>query len=139
MAKAPGKPRQRPPVPSCKSLVDPSNYKVRVSYRQSGRNAAEVDETPARTRVRQLPRQVAAAHQEAVDGVRGLAALADRPHHEALAAADVAGGKHLLPRLDAVVALAGIEALEAPARHDCKAQLLDEVILHRPGKTHGEQ
>jgi heat shock protein HtpX len=36
-----------------------------------------------------------AAHQELVDRVRALAAFADRPHHQRLAAAHVAGGEHL--------------------------------------------
>ena len=42
-----------------------------------------------------LPRQVGLAHQEAVDRARALAAFADRPHHERLAAAHVAGREHL--------------------------------------------
>src|SRR5581483_10844381 len=84
-------------------------------------------------------RPVAAAHQEAVDGVRGLAALADRPYHQALPAAHVAGGEHLAPRLDAVVAVVGVEPLEAAARHDGQLEVLDESILDRPGEAHGEQ
>ena len=45
-----------------------------------------------------LPRQVRRAHQELVDRVRGLAAFADRPHHQRLAAAHVAGGEDLRVR-----------------------------------------
>ena len=52
-----------------------------------------------------------------------------------LAAADVAGGEHLAAALDAVVALGGIEALEAPARHDGEAQLLDDVALDRARRS----
>ena len=40
-------------------------------------------------------RQVRRSHQEFVDGARALAAFADRPDHQRLAAAHVAGGKHL--------------------------------------------
>ena len=42
-----------------------------------------------------LPRQRGRSHQELVDRVRALAAFADRPHHQRLAAAHVAGGEHL--------------------------------------------
>src|SRR5262245_35094221 len=60
-----------------------------------------------------LAGEVAAAHQEAVDGVRGVPALADCPHDQALAAPDVAGGKQLRAGLDAVVALIRVKPLEA--------------------------
>src|SRR5690348_15851515 len=42
-----------------------------------------------------LLREVAAAHQVFVDGARALAAFADRPHHQRLAAAHVSGSEHL--------------------------------------------
>ena len=45
-----------------------------------------------------LPRQVRLPHQERVDRARAQAALADRPHHQRLAAAHVAGGEHVRPR-----------------------------------------
>src|SRR5207247_9111068 len=41
-------------------------------------------------------RQVAAPHQVLVDRTRGLAAFADRPHHERLPAAHIARGEHLV-------------------------------------------
>src|SRR5208282_2159882 len=46
--------------------------------------------------VRALPWQQRGAHQKFIDGVRRLAALADRPHDQRLAAAHVAGGKDLV-------------------------------------------
>ena len=45
-------------------------------------------------------------------------------------AADVAGREHLLARLDAIVALVGVETLEAAARHHRRLQLLHDVVLH---------
>ena len=45
-----------------------------------------------------LPRQRGRSHQELVDRVRALAAFADRPHHQRLAAAHVAGREHLRVR-----------------------------------------
>src|SRR5215470_13128206 len=83
--------------------------------------------------------QIAPAHQEAVDGMGSLPALANGPHHQALAAADIAGREQLWPRLDAIVALVGVEPLEAPARHHAEAELLNDVALHRAGEAHGEE
>ena len=45
---------------------------------------------------RRSPRQRRRSHQELVDGARSLAAFADRPDHQRLAAAHVAGGEHLV-------------------------------------------
>ena len=64
--------------------------------------------------------------------------LADGPHDERLATTNVARGEHLLAALDAVVALGGIEALEAPTRHNGEAQLDRDVGLDRPREAHGE-
>src|SRR5207245_8816055 len=47
---------------------------------------------------KKLPRQIRLPHQKLIDGPRAEAALADRPHHERLAAAHVAGGEHVRPR-----------------------------------------
>src|SRR5258708_37154749 len=54
------------------------------------------------------PRQVGAAHEEFVDGARALAAFADGPHDQRLAAPDVAGGKHAGHR-GRVIALRGLD------------------------------
>src|SRR5262249_28766587 len=88
---------------------------------------------------RGLPRQVASAHQEAIDRMRGLSALANGPYHQTLTAAHVAGREHLWPRLDAGVTVVGVEPLEASARHHGEAEVFYEVALHRPGETHREQ
>src|SRR5438067_2520023 len=48
----------------------------------------------ARCGLKQLNRgQIRAAHQELIHTARGLAAFADSPNYEGLAAADVAGGE----------------------------------------------
>src|SRR6188768_2608867 len=82
-----------------------------------------------------LPRQVGLAHEEFVDGVRRLAAFADGPHHERLAAAHVAGGKHLRPR-GAVVELV---SLHVAALIEVELQVLNHALLHRMQEAHGEQ
>src|SRR5262245_31334727 len=67
-----------------------------------------------------LAGEVAAAHQEAVDGMGGLPTLADRPYHQALTTPDIAGGKQLRVALDAVVTLVRVKPLEAAARNHGK-------------------
>src|SRR5262245_66477606 len=84
------------------------------------------------------PWQVAPAHQEAIDCMCSLPALANGPYHQTLTAAHVAGREHLWPRLDAVVTVVGVEPLEASARHHGEAEVFYEVALHRPGETHRE-
>ena len=50
---------------------------------------------PTRGRDKLLPRQIRLPHQERVDRAGAQAAFADRPHHQRLAAAHVAGGEHV--------------------------------------------
>src|SRR5580700_12131924 len=55
----------------------------------------------------ELTRQQRRSHQKLVDRVRGLAAFADRPDDERLAATHVAGGKDLVERGAVVVGRGG--------------------------------
>ncbi len=71
-------------------------------------------------------RQLALAHEELVDRARGLTAFADRPDHEALAAAHVAGGEDLVER----------GAIVAVRRLDVAARVRgDRELLHHPSCT----
>jgi hypothetical protein len=79
----------------------------------------------------------AAAHQELVHRARGLAAFADGPHHQRLAAAHVAGGKDL-------VHVGGVAAVALGAGLGVAAGvLLDAEGVqhggHRVGEAHGQQ
>src|SRR5262249_6555384 len=74
-----------------------------------------------------------------IDGVRGLATLADRPDHEALPAAYVARHEHLGARFDAVVPVIGVEALEASARHNLEAKLRDRTVFDGTREAHCQQ
>src|SRR5262245_35789260 len=85
------------------------------------------------------PWQVAPAHQEAIDCMCSLPALANGPYHQTLTAAHVASRKHLWPRLDAVVTVVGVEPLEASTGRNGEAELFYDVALHRPGETHRQQ
>ena len=109
----------RAPFAACsRRRVDSERSSEGVRDRGFSARARLADAEPLTKSKRASARQRGLAHQELVDRLGGLAAFADRPHDERLAAADVAGGEHLRPARDAVVALVGIEALEAAARDD---------------------
>ena len=77
------------------SLGAGRNTSLRGRIRAFSAGSAETlvaSQTSARGR---LPRQVCRAHQELVDRVRSLTALADRPHDQRLAAPHVAGREDL--------------------------------------------
>ena len=95
-----------------------------ISRYQSGRGPAQVVDAALRLpdgegavpgvadRHRALPRQVGRAHQAQVDGAGALAAFADGPDHQRLAAAHVAAGEDLL--------LAGL-VLDRVGQRRCRA------------------
>src|SRR5258706_2275864 len=83
-------------------------------------------------------RQLGAAHEECVDLARALAALADRPHHERLAAAHVAGGEDL--RHGGRVAAGAFGGrLHVAARVLGHAELVDHAFMHRMHIAHREE
>ena len=75
------------------------------------------------------------AHQELVDRVRGLAAFADRPDHQRLAAAHVAGGEDLVERGLVVVGV----GLDVAARVEREPERLDHALVHRMHEAHRQQ
>src|SRR5690606_19462960 len=84
-------------------------------------------------------RQVSTAHEVAGDRSCRLPALADGPYDEALAAAHIAGNEELVTAPDAVVAVIGLEALEASACDHGQVHLPHDVTLDGPREAHGEQ
>ena len=67
--------------------------------------------------------------------MRGLTALADRPHHQRLAAPHVAGGEDLRVR---GLILVGV-GLHVAARIELEPERLDHALVHRMHEAHGEQ
>src|SRR5690606_4930200 len=82
---------------------------------------------------RPLPRQDRGAHQVFVHRPRALAAFADRPDHQRLAAPGVAAREHV--GLRSAVA-EGVGA-HAAARIELDAALFDEAALARAHEAHG--
>src|SRR5262245_22897741 len=76
-----------------------------------------------------LPRKLRKAHEEFVDRTGALTALADRPDHERLPAADVARGEHLRHRSDVGRGAFG-RRLRIAARVLLHAKLVEQR-LHR--------
>src|SRR5262249_53610205 len=82
-----------------------------------------------------LPRQRGRAHQELVDRVCGLAAFADRPHHQRLAASHVAAGEHFRVR----AAIGDRIGLDVAAQVKLELEVGDHTLVHRVHETHCEQ
>src|SRR5262249_48881942 len=80
-------------------------------------------------------RQPRRSHQKFVDRVRGLAAFADRPDHQRLAAADVAGGEHLVDRGAVIVGRGG----DVAALVELEPEVFHQALVHRMHEAHGEQ
>ena len=67
--------------------------------------------------------------------MRRLAALADRPHHQRLAAAHVAGGKDLVDRGAVIAGVGG----DIAALVERQAEVLDHALVHRMHEAHRQQ
>ena len=83
----------------------------------------------------QSPRQVRRPHQELVDRPRAQTAFADRPDHERLAAAHVAGGEHIRHR-GLIVRCVGAHIA---ARVEIDAERLQQAFMHRMHEAHRQQ
>src|SRR5258706_9318067 len=83
-------------------------------------------------------RQVGASHQESVDLARALAALANGPHDERLAAAHVAGGEYLRDRGRVATGTVG-GRLDVAARVLRHPELVDHSFVHGMHIAQGEQ
>src|SRR5580704_4740161 len=81
-----------------------------------------------------LPRQNCRPHQKSIDGVRGLAALADRPDDEGLAAPHVAAGKDLWNRRF----VAHLIGLDVSAR-ERDAEIFQKPLMLRRNEAHGKE
>src|SRR6266571_732507 len=79
-------------------------------------------------------RQPGCAHQVIVDAARGSTAFRDRPDHQRLAAAHIAGGEDARYRSHAVVVCSDVTASV-----QLYSELFDHPFPHRPGKAHGEE
>src|SRR5271165_5522781 len=82
-----------------------------------------------------LPRQRRLAHEKLVHGVRALAAFADRPHHQRLAAAHIAAGEHLGQR----ARIGRYVGLDVAAWIELDAERFDHAFVHGMHEAHGEQ
>jgi hypothetical protein len=90
---------------------------------------------PSPLRAPASPWQRRLAHEKLIHGVRALAAFADRPYHERLTPAHVAGGDHL-----GVGALVGEHVgLDVAALVELEAERLDHAFVHGMHEPHGEQ
>src|SRR5687767_12186786 len=82
-----------------------------------------------------LARQLRTTHQEFIHRPRALPTFADRPHHERLTPAHVAGGEDLRERSAIVLGIRG----DVASRIAADRKLLEEPGMHGPEKAHREQ
>src|SRR5690606_4337137 len=89
----------------------------------------------ARAATGRSARQFGMPHQVLVDCARGLAAFADRPHDQRLAAPRVAAGEDVADAGPVV----GLGRLDVAAPVEFHAQVADQPVVHRVDESHGQQ